>query len=174
MEFNYPQGENNNLNTYEGTGGIPVGGFFRRSLLAWALDDLTKLPFSDDVTSGSRALIHRNIREIVDGLAPFLVYDNDPYMVVNSEGRLFWIIDGFTESDDYPYSKHYQAGDKTVNYIRNSVKVVVDAYNGTTTFTFSIRRIRSFKAIARSFRRSFAMRRKCPRTCALMFVILKR
>jgi uncharacterized membrane protein (UPF0182 family) len=134
MEFNYPQGENNNLNTYEGTGGIPVGGFFRRSLLAWALDDLTKLPFSDDVTSGSRALIHRNIREIVDGLAPFLVYDNDPYMVVNSEGRLFWIIDGFTESDDYPYSKHYQAGDKTVNYIRNSVKVVVDAYNGTTTF----------------------------------------
>lgn len=134
MEFNYPQGETNNLTTYEGSGGIVLGGFFRRWLLAWALDDLTKLPFSDDVTPQSRALIHRNIREIVDGLAPFLVYDNDPYMVVNAEGRLFWIIDAFTESASYPFSKHYQAGDKNVNYIRNSVKVVVDAYNGTTNF----------------------------------------
>ncbi|HEX3086320.1 MAG TPA: UPF0182 family protein, partial [Pyrinomonadaceae bacterium] len=91
MEFNYPQGETNNLTSYEGTGGIALGGYFKRWLLAWALDDVTKLPFSDDVTPESRALIHRNIREIVDGVAPFLVYDNDPYMVVNSEGRLFWI-----------------------------------------------------------------------------------
>jgi uncharacterized membrane protein (UPF0182 family) len=134
MEFNYPQGETNNLTSYEGTGGLVVGGFFKRWLLAWALDDVTKLPFSDDVTPESHALIHRNIREIVDGVAPFLVYDNDPYMVVNSEGRLFWIIDAFTESANYPYSRHYQAADKTVNYIRNSVKVVIDAYNGTTTF----------------------------------------
>ena len=134
MEFNYPQGETNNLTSYEGTGGIVVGGLFKRWLLAWALDDVTKLPFSDDVTPDSRALIHRNIREIVDGVAPFLVYDNDPYMVLNSEGRLFWIIDAFTESSNYPYSRHYKAADKNVNYIRNSVKVVVDAYNGTTTF----------------------------------------
>ncbi len=134
MEFNYPQGETNNLTSYEGTGGIVLGGYFKRWLLAWALDDVTKLPFSDDVTPESRALIHRNIREIVDGIAPFLVYDNDPYMVVNSEGRLFWIVDAFTESANYPYSRHYRAGDKTVNYIRNSVKVVIDAYNGTTTF----------------------------------------
>ncbi len=134
MEFNYPQGETNNLTTYEGTGGIQLGGYFRRWLLAWGLDDLTKLPFSDDVTPESRALIHRNIREIVDGVAPFLIYDNDPYMVINSEGRMFWIIDAFTESANYPYSRHYQAGDKNVNYIRNSVKAVVDAYNGTTTF----------------------------------------
>ena len=134
MEFNYPQGETNNLTSYEGTGGIVVGGFFKRWLLAWALDDVTKLPFSDDVTPESHALIHRNIREIVDGIAPFLVYDNDPYMVLNSEGRLFWIIDAFTESSTYPYSRHYRAADKNVNYIRNSVKVVVDAYNGTTTF----------------------------------------
>ena len=134
MEFNYPQGETNNLTSYEGTGGIEIGGYFKRWLLAWALDDVTKLPFSDDVTPASRALIHRNIREIVDGVAPFLVYDNDPYMVVNSEGRLFWIIDAFTESSNYPYSRHYGAADKNVNYIRNSVKVVVDAYNGTTTF----------------------------------------
>jgi uncharacterized membrane protein (UPF0182 family) len=133
-EFNYPQGEANNLTSYEGTGGIRIGGFLRRSLLAWALDDLTKLPFSDDVTPDSRALIHRNIRDIVESLAPFLVYDNDPYMVVGNDGRLFWIIDAFTESANYPYSRHYQAGDKTINYIRNSVKVVIDAYNGATTF----------------------------------------
>ncbi|HEX3143834.1 MAG TPA: UPF0182 family protein [Pyrinomonadaceae bacterium] len=134
LEFNYPQGETNNLTAYEGSGGIVVGGFFKRWLLAWALDDVTKLPFSDDVTGESRALIHRNIREIVDGIAPFLVYDNDPYMVVNSEGRLFWIVDAFTENENYPFSRHYRAGDKNVNYIRNSVKAVIDAYNGTTTF----------------------------------------
>jgi uncharacterized membrane protein (UPF0182 family) len=111
-----------------------VGGYFKRWLLAYALDDVTKLPFSDDVTPESRALIHRNIREIVDGVAPFLVYDKDPYMVVNSEGRLFWIMDAFTESANYPFSRHYQAGDKKVNYIRNSVKVVIDAYNGSAKF----------------------------------------
>src|SRR5438876_3825317 len=134
MEFNYPQGEANNLTTYEGTGGIRIGGFIRRWLLAWALDDLTKLPFSDDVTSDSRVLIHRNITDIVNSVAPFLVYDNDPYMVISNDGRLFWIIDAFTESANYPYSRHYQAGEKSVNYIRNSVKVVIDAYNGATTF----------------------------------------
>jgi len=134
MEFNYPQGETNNLNSYTGSGGIPIGGAMRRWLLAWALGDLSKLPFSDDVTPDSRALIHRNIREIVDGVAPFLIYDNDPYMVINSEGRMFWIIDAFTETASYPFSRHYQAGDKNVNYIRNSVKVVIDAYNGTTNF----------------------------------------
>lgn len=134
MEFNYPQGETNNLNTYSGTGGIQIGSATRRWLLAWALGDVSKLPFSDDVTNESRALIHRNIREIVDGLAPFLIYDNDPYMVIDSEGHLFWIIDAFTESANYPYSRHYDAADKNVNYIRNSVKVTVDAYNGTATF----------------------------------------
>src|SRR3989475_5711961 len=150
MEFNYPQGETNNLTSYEGSGGILVGGYFKRWLLAWALDDFTKLPFSDDVTPASHALIHRNIREIVDGIAPFLVYDNDPYMVVSDEGRLFWIIDAFTESANYPYSRHYQAADKNVNYIRNSVKVVVDAYNGTTNFYVFDRNdplIQSYRAI---------------------------
>jgi uncharacterized membrane protein (UPF0182 family) len=134
MEFNYPQGEANNLTTYEGTGGIRIGGFLRRVLLAAALDDLSKLPFSDDVTSESRILLHRNIRDIVDSVAPFLIYDNDPYIVVSNDGRLYWIVDAFTESSSYPYSHHYQAGEKTVNYIRNSVKVVIDAYNGAVSF----------------------------------------
>jgi uncharacterized protein len=133
-EFDFPQGEANTYTTYEGTGGIRIGGRARRMLLAWALGDLSKLPFSDDVTSESRVLIHRNIREMVNGVAPFLVYDNDPYIVVNSEGRLFWLLDAFTESSTYPYSRHQQVGQNNINYIRNSVKVVIDAYNGTVNF----------------------------------------
>lgn len=133
-EFDFPQGETDTDTSYEGSGGIQIGGRARRMLLAWALGDLSKLPFSDDVNPESRVLIHRNIRELVNGVAPFLTYDNDPYMVVSDEGRLFWVIDAFTESANYPYSRHHQVGDSKVNYIRNSVKVSIDAYNGTTNF----------------------------------------
>ena len=133
-EFDFPQGDANTYTSYEGTGGIRIGGRARRMLLAWALGDLSKLPFSDDVNSESRVLIYRNIRELVNGVAPFLVYDNDPYIVVNNEGRLFWIMDAFTESSSYPYSRHYQVAGNSVNYIRNSVKVLIDAYNGTVHF----------------------------------------
>lgn len=133
-EFDFPQGESNTFTTYEGTGGIQIGSGFRRWLLAWALDDLSKLPFSDDVTSESRVLIHRNIKEMVNGVAPFLIYDNDPYMVVSKDGRLFWILDAYTESSRYPYSRHHQVAGNRINYIRNSVKVVIDAYNGSLDF----------------------------------------
>ncbi|MFZ0063949.1 MAG: UPF0182 family protein [Pyrinomonadaceae bacterium] len=133
-EFDFPQGESNTYTTYEGTGGIRVGGRLRRTLLAWALGDLSKLPFSDAIGSQSRVLIHRNIREIVNGIAPFLIYDNDPYMVVSNDGRLFWMLDAFTESSRFPYSRHHAVGNETVNYIRNSVKVVIDAYNGSVDF----------------------------------------
>jgi len=133
-EFDFPQGETDTYTTYEGTGGIKIGGRFRRTLLAWALNDLSKLPFSDDVNSESRVLIRRNIREMVNGVAPFLIYDNDPYIVVSKEGRLFWILDAFTESSRFPYSRHHQAGGNRINYIRNSVKVVIDAYNGSVAF----------------------------------------
>jgi uncharacterized protein len=134
QEFDYPQGDANTYTTYQGTGGIPIGNRLRRMLLAWSLGDLSKLPFSNDVRSDSRVLINRNIREIVDGVAPFLTYDNDSYIVVNNEGRLFWIIDGFTESSYFPYSTHHDVAGNTVNYIRNSVKVVIDAYNGSANF----------------------------------------
>ncbi len=133
-EFDFPQGETNTFTTYEGTGGIQIGNRFRRWLLAWALDDLSKLPFSDDVTSESRVLIHRNIKSIVNGVAPFLIYDNDPYIVVSKDGRLFWMLDAFTESSTFPYSRHHQVGNNRINYIRNSVKVVIDAYNGSVDF----------------------------------------
>jgi uncharacterized membrane protein (UPF0182 family) len=133
-EFDFPQGEANTYTTYEGTGGIKIGGRLRRMLLAWALNDLSKLPFSDDVTSESRVLIHRNINEIVNGVAPFLIYDQDPYIVVSKDGRLYWILDAFTESSRFPYSRHHWISGNNVNYVRNSVKVVIDAYNGSVDF----------------------------------------
>ena len=133
-EFDYPQGDTNTYTTYEGTGGIRIGGRLQRLVLAWAIGDLSKLPFSDDVTSESRVLIHRNIRELVNGVAPFLVYDKDPYIVVSNDGRLFWMIDAFTEAATFPYSSHHDVESNSVNYIRNSVKVVIDAYNGVVRF----------------------------------------
>jgi uncharacterized membrane protein (UPF0182 family) len=133
-EFDYPQGQTNSLTSYQGTGGIVLGGFLRRVLLAFALDDLSKLPFSDDVTPDSRLLMRRNVRARVAALAPFLTFDQDPYIVVGEDGRLSWVMDAYTTSDAYPYSSHYTLGDRTVNYMRNSVKAVIDAYDGTTTF----------------------------------------
>ncbi|HEU4434942.1 MAG TPA: UPF0182 family protein, partial [Pyrinomonadaceae bacterium] len=134
QEFDYPQGDTNATTQYQGTGGIRVGGWGRRMLLAWGLGDLSKLPFSDDVTSESRVLMRRTIREIVNGVAPFLTYDRDPYIVVSNEGRLFWMIDAYTESSYFPYSTHHEVADNSINYIRNSVKTVIDAYNGTVHF----------------------------------------
>jgi uncharacterized membrane protein (UPF0182 family) len=133
-EFNYPQGQTNNLTSYEGNGGILLGGFLRRMIIALDRDDLTKLPFSDDVNKDSRLLMRRNVRDRVSALAPFLTYDPDPYIVLGDDGRLSWIMDAFTISDSYPYSTHYRLGNDLINYMRNSVKVVIDAYDGTTTF----------------------------------------
>jgi hypothetical protein len=134
QEFDYPQGQTNSLTSYQGTGGIPLGGFLRRVLLAYERDDLGKLPFSDDVNDQSRLLMRRNVRERVATLAPFLTFDQDPYIVLGEDGRLSWVMDAFTTSDTYPYSTHYDLNDGTINYMRNSVKVVIDAYDGTTTF----------------------------------------
>jgi uncharacterized membrane protein (UPF0182 family) len=134
QEFDYPQGQNNTLTSYQGTGGIRLGGFFKRLLLAADRGDLGTLPFSDDVNSESRLLMRRNIRERVQRLAPFLVYDQDPYVVVGDDGRLSWMMDAFTVSNSYPYSTHYTLAGDAVNYMRNSVKVVIDAYNGSVTF----------------------------------------
>jgi len=134
QEFDYPQGDTNATTTYQGTGGIPIGNRLRRMLLAWGVGDLSRLPFSDAVTGDSRVLINRNIREIVNGVAPFLTYDKDAYIVVSNDGRLFWMLDGFTESSYFPYSTHHDVAGNSLNYIRNSVKVVIDAYNGTASF----------------------------------------
>ena len=133
-EFNYPQGASNSLTSYEGNGGIVLGGFLRRIVIALDRDDLAKLPFSDDVNKDSRLLMRRNLHDRVSALAPFLTFEPDPYIVLGDDGRLSWIMDAFTVSDSYPYSTHYRLGNDLINYMRNSVKVVIDAYDGTTTF----------------------------------------
>jgi uncharacterized membrane protein (UPF0182 family) len=134
QEFNYPEGDSNNLTSYQGTGGIVVGGFLRRILLAFDRGDLTKLPFSDDVNAQSRLLMRRNLRDRTSALAPFLSFDQDPYIVVGDDGRLSWVMDAYTSSDSYPYSTHHALDNESINYMRNSVKAVIDAYDGTTTF----------------------------------------
>ncbi|MFI4866796.1 MAG: UPF0182 family protein [Steroidobacterales bacterium] len=133
-EFNYPQGDSNNLTSYEGNGGIRLGGLLRRMLIAYDRGDVTKLPFSDDVSADSRLLMRRNLRDRVQALAPFLTLDPDPYVVVGNDGRIYWMMDAFTTSNTYPYARRYRLANDAINYIRNSVKVVIDAYTGATTF----------------------------------------
>jgi uncharacterized protein len=133
-EFNYPQGDANNLTSYQGNGGIRLGGWLRRTLIALDRGDLAKLPFSDDVNSESRLLMRRKLSERVQELAPFLTLDPDPYVVVGEDGRIYWLMDAFTTSDAYPYAHRVTLGQDSINYIRNSVKILIDAYTGQTTF----------------------------------------
>ncbi len=128
QEFDYPKGDENQFTTYQGSGGVELGGFFRRVAFAIRLMDVNLL-LSNYISAESRILFQRQISDRVRKVAPFLFYDSDPYMVI-SEGRLFWIQDAYTTSDMYPYSTRW----RNINYIRNSVKVVVDAYNGAVTF----------------------------------------
>ncbi|KVZ93181.1 UPF0182 family protein [Burkholderia ubonensis] len=132
-EFDYPKGDGNVYTTYGGRDGVAIGGIARRSLFAWQFDDPNIL-LTRYVTRDSRILFHRNIRDRIRTIAPFLSLDHDPYPVV-SNGRLFWIQDAYTTSRWFPYAPP-GVGDGD-NYIRNAVKVVVDAYNGTVDFFVS-------------------------------------
>ena len=127
-EFHYPKGEDNVYTTYSGTGGVPIGSLWNKLLFAARFRSYQIL-LSDDITAESRLMFDRQIRRRVAKIAPFLVLDDDPYPVVN-DGRIFWIQDAYTVTDRYPYAT--AAGG--VNYIRNSVKVVIDAYHGSVTF----------------------------------------
>ena len=129
-EFDYPAGNQNIYTTYEGQGGIPLGSFWRQTLFAARLGDL-KLLLSNDLTSESRVLIYRNIKERVKRIAPFFLYDDDPYIVISAAGRIVWLLDGYTVSDRFPYSAPTRG---LGNYVRNAVKVTVDAYDGTVRF----------------------------------------
>jgi len=128
QEFHYPKGEDNVYAEYNGTGGVPVGSFWNKLLFAARFRSYQIL-LSDDITAESRLMFDRQIRQRVSKIAPFLVFDEDPYPVVN-DGRIFWIQDAYTATDRYPYAT--AAGG--VNYIRNSVKVVIDAYHGSVDF----------------------------------------
>lgn len=135
-EFNYPSGDENVYTSYEGTGGVPLSSYLRRLLFAYRFGE-TNLLFSQYITPETRVMFHRQIRERVNHIAPFLVLDHDPYIVVTDEGRLVWMIDGYTVSRNFPYSQPIEGSIKEipagVNYIRNSVKATVNAYHGTVT-----------------------------------------
>jgi len=128
-EFDYPQGGENVYTVYNGSGGVNLSGFSR---LAFTLRfGSLQIMLSGSITDESKIMLNRNINDRVNELAPFLSYDSDPYMV-SSEGNLYWIIDAYTTATSYPYSERY--GLNGTNYIRNSVKVVINAYSGEVTF----------------------------------------
>ena len=128
-EFDYARGPENVYTTYQGRDGVSLGSLWRRLLFAWHFGDV-KLLISDNVTAGSRLLFHRLIQERISRVAPFLRLDRDPYLVI-VDGRAIWLQDAYTVSDAVPYS---QATPEGLNYIRNAVKVALDAYDGTVTF----------------------------------------
>ena len=139
QELDYPSGAENVYNIYDGRGGIEIGNFWRRVLFAEYLKDWQML-LTHNFTPHTKLLFRRNIWERVKAIAPFLRYDSDPYLVtaegdgINSKGEanyLYWILDAYTTSDHYPYS---DPGENPFNYIRNSVKVVIDAYSGAVKF----------------------------------------
>ncbi|MBF2074080.1 MAG: UPF0182 family protein [Synechococcales cyanobacterium C42_A2020_086] len=148
-ELDYPSGSDNVYNTYSGRGGVPIGAFWQRLLYAKHLRDWRML-LSEDLTSDTRLLFRRNITDRIRAIAPFLRYDSDPYLVVVDTGNkqwqrgyrpelsptlddsyLYWIIDAYTTSSRYPYSDPLE---NDFNYIRNSVKVVIDANHGSVNF----------------------------------------
>ncbi len=128
-EFDYPAGDQNIYRTYDGTGGVPVGGLLRRLIFA-AQFGQSKILLSGDIGADSRILYNRNIVERAQKAFPFLKFDRDPYMVIAENGSLQWILDAYTVSGRYPYA--YRAADG-ITYMRNSVKIIIDAHDGTVT-----------------------------------------
>ena len=126
-EFDYPAGETNIYTNYTGRGGVPIGSFIRRLLYAFQLGSL-KIILSDDIRGSARILYRRTVMDRATTAMPFLQFDKDPYLIITDAGELKWIIDAYTESDAYPYSQRTSDG---TSYMRNSVKVVIDAYDGT-------------------------------------------
>lgn len=131
QEFDYPNGNENSYSMYKGKAGIKLNLLNR--ILFSVREGSMKLLVSSNVNSDSRIIINRNIKDRVEKLMPYLSYEKDPYMTVVN-GKLYWIVDAYTTSSYYPYSEPYSGEVGSTNYIRNSVKVVVDAYNGDTTF----------------------------------------
>jgi len=129
-ELNYPSGDQNVYTTYAGTGGIPIGTFLRKLLFAVRFGEI-KILLANDLTAESRIMIHRAIVPRVRQITPFFRFDRDPYMVVTDDGRLVWMLDGYTTTTRYPYSDPVPG---VGNYVRNSVKVTIDAYHGAVRY----------------------------------------
>jgi uncharacterized protein len=131
-EFDYPKGNDNVYTSYNGKGGIPLNSIWKKLLFAWTQSDINIL-LTSYLAPESRIQIFRGVQQRVAKIAPFLELDHDPYLVL-AGGKLYWIQDAYTVSDRFPYSQPAAASQTNLNYIRNSVKVVVDAYDGTVQF----------------------------------------
>lgn len=130
-EFDYPDGDENKYNKYEGTAGIKLNPLNR---VMFAIREKNpKILVSSNINSDSKIIINRNIKDRVQKIMPYLQYDNDPY-IVTENGKLYWMMDAYTTSTQFPYSEPYDVDNNRTNYVRNSVKVVVDAYNGTVDY----------------------------------------
>src|SRR5208337_2783787 len=153
QEFDYPQGDQNvYVTNYQGAGGIPVENFWRR--LMFTLDFGEKnILFSSDIQPESRLMIYRRILDRAQRLTPFLAYDHDPYLVVANDGSLYWILDGYTTSEMYPYS---EPAEGVGNYMRNAVKATINAYSGQVRFYISDASDPLIQAYARIFPGVFA------------------
>ena len=134
-EFDYPKGDQNVYASYAGKGGVQLTSYFRRLVYGIDLSDLN-IMLSGYITDQSRIMFHRTITDRDRTIAPFLSYDSDPYLVVGENGHLYWIHDAYTTSSMFPYSEPLVRGQggSAINYIRNSVKVVIDAYNGDVSY----------------------------------------
>ncbi len=133
QEFSYPTANDNVYTKYEGTGGVSLSSIVSKAVFSVKYNT-SKLFLSSDITSDSKILFYRNINERISKIAPFIMVDSDPYMVVSDDGRLYWMIDCYTVSGNMPYSSPLN---RNINYIRNSVKTVIDAYNGSVKFYIS-------------------------------------
>lgn len=151
QEFDYPTANENVYSSYNGKAGIELSSFLRRAVFSVKFNT-AKIFLSSDITTESRILIHRDITRRISAIAPFILHDSDPYMVVNDEGKLFWIIDCYTISKKIPYSSPFN---RNINYIRNSVKAVVDAYNGSIDFYTSDPNDVIIKVYSRAFTELF-------------------
>ena len=134
-EFDFPNGDENAYTTYSGEGGVPVGTTLRQSLFSLYYQSFDIL-LSNYITPESKIMFRRQVKERVSTIAPFLHMDRDPYLVV-VDGRMKWMLDAYTTTDRYPYAEPFLLPRKSINYIRNSVKIVMDAYHGTVDFYVS-------------------------------------
>ena len=156
-EFNYPSGEENVFSVYSGNGGVKMDGLIKKALFAARFNSL-KILLSNDIISESRIIYYRNIQERARKVLPFARFDSDPYLVVTDSGRLKWIYDAYTVSNRYPYSQRLRGllpQDNGLNYIRNSLKVVIDAYDGDMQFYISDTTDPLIQTYAKIFKGSF-------------------
>jgi uncharacterized membrane protein (UPF0182 family) len=171
QEFDYPKGDANVETTYAGKGGVGISSLYKRLLFSSYFNDIEIL-FSDYVDENSKILFRRTIRERVKKLTPFLLFDQDPYLVIAEEGRMFWVMDAYTGTDSYPYSEPISIGRTRrssgyrYNYIRNSVKVVVDAYNGDVSYYVNDTSDPLIQMYSKIFPNTFQSRDKMPESIA--------